>query len=74
MKCVLDKKEECTNEDFSACAKCIAPTWCLCTREGAAPSVERVICPNKSGACDCPDCRRDREDSFDYGDSVGESR
>lgn len=49
MKCVVDENEECTNEDFSACDNCIAPSWCLCTRKGAAkvPGVKRVVCPNK---------------------------
>lgn len=35
IRCVVKKDKECNNKDFSKCEKCIAPSWCFCTREGA---------------------------------------
>jgi hypothetical protein len=43
MKCTVEEDKECNNINFEKCKECIAPTWCMCLRKGAAKDVNRVF-------------------------------
>lgn len=64
MKCCVEKDKDCNNEDLSKCKKCIAPSWCFCTRPGANMgrslitsrlSGRRDLAADYASALDCRD-------------------